>query len=213
MADEQFKRNTAFKLRIGDILRGKTILEEAGEGERQRFRFLELGGKEIIRVNVIANVIDRFESEGEKKFSSFTVDDGSGQLRIRMFGEDVNKFSDIGQGDTIMVIGNLRFFNNEIYVLPEIIRKKDPRFLLVRKLELEGERQKEVKEVPKEEIKALKDQIVEMIKGEEENGGVETEKLILELKAEPELINQEVQKLLEEGLAYEPRPGVIRYLG
>ena len=213
MADEQFKRNTAFKLRIGDILRGKTILEEAGEGERQRFRFLELGGKEIIRVNVIANVIDRFESEGEKRFSSFTVNDGSGQLRIRMFGEDVNKFSDIGQGDTIMVIGNLRFFNNEIYVLPEIIRKKDPRFLLVRKLELEGERQKEVKEVPKEEIKALKDQIVEMIKGEEENGGVETEKLILELKAEPELINQEVQKLLEEGLAYEPRPGVIRYLG
>ena len=27
------------------------------------------------------------------------------------------------------------------------------------------------------------------------------------------IINQEVKKLLEDGLAYEPRPGIVRYLG
>ena len=53
-----------------------------------------------------------------------------------------------------------------------------------------------------------------MIKKAEEDGGIETEKMILEINdASPELINQELKKMLEEGLAYEPRPGKIRYLG
>ena len=29
----------------------------------------------------------------------------------------------------------------------------------------------------------------------------------------PEIIKQEVQKLLEEGIVFEPRPGKVRYLG
>jgi hypothetical protein len=52
-----------------------------------------------------------------------------------------------------------------------------------------------------------------MIKQAEAEGGIDTERIVLELKAAPELINQEIQKILEEGLAYEPRPGKIRYLG
>jgi len=33
------------------------------------------------------------------------------------------------------------------------------------------------------------------------------------LKNEPEIINKEISKLLEEGFIYEPRPGKIRILG
>jgi len=29
----------------------------------------------------------------------------------------------------------------------------------------------------------------------------------------PEMINQEVQKLISEGIIFEPRPGKLRYLG
>jgi len=29
----------------------------------------------------------------------------------------------------------------------------------------------------------------------------------------PIIINQEIQKLLEEGIVFEPRPGKVRYLG
>ncbi len=52
-----------------------------------------------------------------------------------------------------------------------------------------------------------------MIKKEEENEGIDTEKLIMEIKASPDLINQEIKRLLEEGIIYEPRPGRVRYLG
>jgi len=198
------KRATAYKLRIGDILAGKQILEG------DKFNFLELGDKQIIRVNVVANVIDKFESEGEKKYLSFTLDDASGQLRVKVFGDDVDRFKKIEQGQTVMVIGRLRYFNNELYILPEIIKPQDPRYLLVRKLEIENSKPPQVN---KEEVKAVKDQIIEMLKRAEENGGIDTDKLIMEIKASPDLINQEIQKLLEEGLAYEPRPGKIRYLG
>lgn len=200
----QFQRATAYKLRIGDILAGKQILD----GER--FNFLELGNKQIIRVNIVANIIEKYESEGEKKYLSFTIDDASGQIRIKAFGDDVARFKEISQGNTIMIIGKLRFFNNELYILPEIIRQKDPRYLLIRKLELE---KSQPKIQNKEEVKAVKDQIIEMLKKAEEEGGISTDKLIMEIRAPPDIINQEIQKLLEDGLAYEPRPGKIRYLG
>jgi len=32
-------------------------------------------------------------------------------------------------------------------------------------------------------------------------------------EASPKIINQEIQKLLEEGIIFEPRPGKVRYLG
>lgn len=198
------QRATAYKLRIGDILAGKMILEQ------DRFNFLELGSKQVIRINIVANIIEKYESEGDKKYLSFTLDDASGQIRIKIFGEDTIKFSKIQQGNTVMVIGKLRFYNNELYILPEIIKIQDPRYLLVRKLELEKEKPKQV---DKAEIKVIKDQIIDMIKKAEPDGGIDIDKIIMELKSSPDVINQEIQKLLEDGLAYEPRPGKIRYLG
>ena len=35
----------------------------------------------------------------------------------------------------------------------------------------------------------------------------------MDLHEAPEIINQEIKKLLEEGMAYEPRPGKLRFLG
>ena len=204
---EIMKRQTAYKMRIGDLLKGKPIIEQ---GDIARFKFLELGNRQIIRVNIVANIVDKYSSEGEKKYLSLTIDDASGQITVRAFGDDVKRFSEILQGNTVLVIGTLRFFNNEIYIAPEIIKHADPKYLLVRKLELDKEKPKITN---KEEILAIKDQIIEMIKNYEEQGGIETEKIILDLKASPEIINQEITKLLEEGLIYEPRPGKIRYLG
>jgi len=208
------RRETAYKLRIGEILRGKPVLIEqnAGlDGKQQKFSFLELGNKKIVRVNIVANVIDKFVSEGEKKFATLTLDDASGQINVKSFGESVSIFNGINQGHTILTIGVLRYFNNELYILPEIVKICDSRYLLVRKLEIEKSVPKQ--EIKKEEIVAIKDQIVNMIKKEEQNGGIDSEKLIMEISASPELINQEIRKLLEEGIIYEPRPGKLRYLG
>ena len=201
---QQFKRNIAYKLRIGTILAGTPILEN------DRLKFLEINNKNMVRTNIIANIIDKFVQEGEKKFASVTLDDATGQIKLKTFGEDIEKFTDLQQGDTIQTIGLIRHWNNEIYITPEIIKKKEPTFLLVRKLEIESS---EPKIIPKEKLSELKDKIIQMVKSKDSEGGVEIEKMILELKEQPQTINQEIKKLLEDGLAYEPRPGKLRYLG
>lgn len=208
MPEEQFKRHIAFKLRIGDILIGKPILD----GER--FSFLELGSKQIVRVNVIGNVIDKFESQGEKKYIFIKIDDGSGQISLKSFGEDIEKLKELTQGQTILIIGLLRYFNNEIYISPEIIKEQNPKYLLLRKLEIEKMKNENSNPIPKEEIVAVKDRILGTIKNSEEEGGIEVDKIIMNLRdISPEIIHQEVQKFIEEGIIFEPRPGKVRYLG
>ena len=210
MAEEQnqFKRHIAFKLRIGDVLIGKPIMEG------DRFRVLELGSKNIVRVNVIGNIVDKYNSEGESKFSSLTLDDGSGQIKLKSFGEDVEKFKDIEQGQTVLVIGVLRNWNNETYISPEIIKEQDPKYLLVRKMEIEKEKSKNSEPIPREQIIAVKDRILGAIKNAENEGGIEVDKIIMDLRdITPVIINQEIQKFLEEGIVFEPRPGKVRYLG
>ena len=202
MAEGDFKRATAYKLKVGDIFSGRKILD----GER--FNFLELGNRRISRVNLVANIVEKFSSS-EKAYISLTIDDASGQIRVKIFGDDVQKFLDINQGDTVLIIGLLRNYNNELYITPEIIRKQDPRYLLVRKLEFE---KNAPKEIDTRERLALADKIINRVKGAEPEG-VSHEKLVLDLHETPDLINQEIRKALEQGIIYEPRPGMLRYLG
>lgn len=204
---ETLKRQTAYKVKIGDLIRGNPILN----GEK--LSFVELGDKRLVRVNIIGNVIEKYISEGEKRYASITLDDASGQIRVRAFSDSIEKFSNIIEGQTILVIGNLRFFNNEIYIIPEIIREIQPSYLLIRKLEIE----KEINQNPilkKHEILALKDSILQMVKKAETSEGIERDKIILAHPASsPEIINQELQKMIEDGIIFEPRPGKVRYLG
>tara|TARA_Y100000310_G_C20685725_1_gene818825 strand:- start:396 stop:1046 length:651 start_codon:yes stop_codon:yes gene_type:complete len=209
----KFKRETAHKLRIGDILRANQIFEQS-ESLNKRLQFVELGDKKILRINLIANVIDKYNSEGESKFATITIDDGSGQIRARLFGEEISKFEDLKQGDTIIIIGMLRSYNQELYIMPEIIKKQDPKYLLVRKLELEKEIPKPITPEQKKEIKSLRDDIIDKIKTAEKDEGIDKDEIIMSLKDNnPELITQEINKLLEEGIIYEPKPGRVRYLG
>jgi RecG-like helicase len=209
MAEEgQFKRNVAFKLRIGDILLGKPVMD----GER--FSFLELGNRKIVRVNIIGNIVDKYENEGERKYIFFKLDDGSGQISLKVFGDDISKFKDITQGLTVLVIGVLRHWNNETYIQPEIIKEQNTKYLLVRKLELEKIPSPKAPSMEKSKIVAIKDSIIDIIKEAEEEGGIEKEQLIIKLKdISPDIINQEIKKFLEEGIIFEPRPGKVRYLG
>ena len=208
MAENQFKRNIAYRFRIGDILIGKPMFD----GER--FSFLELGDKKIVRVNIIGNIIDKYENEGERKYVFFTLDDGSGQIKIKCFSDEVARFKDVFQGQTVLVVGVLRNFNNETYISPEIIREQDAKYLLIRKLETEKDKNKNAKPMERTQMVAIRDKILDIIKGAEKNGGIETDTIIMDLRdTSPSIINQEIKKLLEEGIVFEPQPGKIRWLG
>ena len=178
MVESQYKRNTAYKLRIGQILSGKVVMEN------EKLKSLDLNNKQVVRANIIANVTDKYLQEGEKKFGSITLDDGSGQIKVKTFGDDVEKFTPLQQGDTILLVGLLRTWNNEVYLTPEIIKKKDPSYLLLRKLEVEADMPKTIE---KTQLTAMKDKILAMVKDAESSGGVDIDKIILELKEHPKL--------------------------
>ena len=199
------KRNTAYKLRIGDVLNGVPIMDEG------KFLFLELGNKKVVRVNILANCVDKFVQEGEKSFASLTIDDASGQLKLKVFGEDIERVKHIMQGDSLQIIGNMREWNGEIYMIPEVVKKVDARWLLVRKLEIQNAR-KDLPEVEGGDT-VVKNMVLDKIKGAEADGGIDREALVMDIEAAPEGIEVEIKKLLEEGLVYEPRPGRLRYLG
>ena len=140
-----------------------------------------------------------------------TLDDGSGQVKLKAFGDDSEKLKKINHGQTIIIIGTLRHFNDEIYIFPEAVKEQDPRYLIVRKLELE----KKGSESPApEKSHEIKDKIIELIKNSENEGGIDTYMVITRLKENsPEIIKEEIQKLLEEGIIFEPRPEKLRWLG
>jgi len=205
---EQFKRNIAFKYRIGSLLGGKPIFD----GEK--FSFLEIGSKRVVRVNIVGNIVDKYNSEGEKQYSFLTLDDGSGQIKLKSFGDDVEKTKNIEQGATVIIIGLLRNWNEELYISPEIIKQQDPKYLLIRKLEIEKDHKKNSDPLGKKEIVAVKDKILRAIKNAEEQEGIEIETLTINMpEIAPVIIQQEIQKFLEEGIVFEPRPGKVRYLG
>lgn len=212
------KRETAYKVRIGDLLRAHPIFDQSAPGmmpgKNPRLLHVELGSLRIVRVNIIANVVDKYESSGETRFATATLDDGSGQIKVRVFGEDLVKLVPIMQGDTLVVIGLLRSFNQELYIVPEILRKEEAKYLLVRKLELDKISPKPLTHDQKKEIRALRDEIIDSVKTAEQYEGIEKEEIILKFReVKPDLIGQEIIKLLEEGIIYEPRPGRVRYLG
>ncbi len=218
MAENQYKRNVGYKLRIGDVLIGKPITTNVNGNER--FSFLDLGEKKVMRVNLVGNIVDKYDSNDDKKYLFLTLDDGSGQIKLKTFGDDSERFKEVQQGQTVVVIGVLRYWNNEIYIAPEIIRELDPKYLLLRKLETEKDRafrsgpSANSGSEEKDQVIAIKDQIMDSVKAAEDQGGIELEDLIAKLRSfSPTIINQEIQKLLEEGIIFEPRPGKIRYLG
>lgn len=204
MFNKDVKRFVAYRFRIGNIITGKPVFDA------DRLKFVEINGKEVMRVNVIGNVVEKFVQEGERKFGSLTLDDASGQIRVKVFGDDVEKIEKFEQGDTVVVIGLLRMWNNELYITPEIIKKRDPEFLLVRKYEVDLN---EANWNNAAEIDGLRDKILVAVKESEKDGGIDIDKIILDLKEHPEVINREIKRLLEDGLIYEPRPGKLRYLG
>src|SRR3989338_1060915 len=84
---EALKRKVAYKVRIGQINEAKQNIEE----EQGQLRNIEIDGKEVVRVNLVANVIDKFLQEGEKKYCSLGLDDASGQIKVKLFGDDTKK--------------------------------------------------------------------------------------------------------------------------
>jgi len=211
------QRRPAVKLWIENIKSAELIFD-AG-----RFIGIKLSsGKIVSRVNVIANVIDKFEGEN---LSIIAIDDSTGIIEVRDFEKSIE--ADIG--DVVLAIGTLKSYNEKIYIAKEIVKKVSPLWLIARKLELEKlfglkpnegkENEIENKESREQELKESdqRDETQEVVLAkiremvlENENQEVEVEKLYAKLNFPSQKIKEAIEGLIDEAKIYEPRPGIIK---
>ncbi len=125
------ERSPSKKVRIKDIVEGK-FFHGSREDLKESFLISPLGQK-ISRVNLVGSVIDKFSTEN---YSFLLLDDGSGSIRVKGFGEKVELLKNFEKGDLVQVIGKVKEFDGEIYVSCEIIRKVEPNFEIMRRLEV-----------------------------------------------------------------------------
>ena len=128
MPEQTFqKRQVAHKVRVSDILDAGFAKDEVSAG------YVKLNNVNVSRVNVIAALVHK--SEGS--FANAVIDDGTGKIPLRAF-ENANIFSKADVGDFVLVIGKVREFNNERYIMPEILRKTDIGWMNLRRIELKN---------------------------------------------------------------------------
>jgi len=199
------KRQIAYKIRIKDIINSRYVKTEGFNPN-----YLEINRKEVSRINIIVVVVQKSEINNYK---TLTIDDGTGKISARVF--ENNLFLDnVDIGNVVLIIGRPREFSSEKYILIEIIKKIDPMWAKVRKLELEKNIRKNhysnkdsfeeetIDEIPKNKILKL---IKNMDKGE----GVPVEDITLK---DVKDIDKIMDVLLKEGDVFEIKPGKLKVL-
>lgn len=131
-------RSVALKVKIEDLVKGKFVRQSDVEPSH----LLSPWGQHILRARAIATVIEKFISQ-DQNYGVLRVDDGSETIRLKAWGEDVKTLADFKVGDLVDVIGRVREYEGEVYLLPEVIaRIEDPNWELVREMEVLRERRR-----------------------------------------------------------------------
>ena len=135
-------RQTAFKVSISSLLNGKYVQQEGWQPN-----YLEINEKQISRINLIATILDKQETES---LLTLILDDGTANIQAKAFNEDIKRVSNLNIGDLILLIGRPRNYNNELFISIEIAKKIDPVWSKVRRLEMGSQPRQEVKTEEKE---------------------------------------------------------------
>jgi len=200
-----FLRNTAYHIRISDINQGEYKKEEA-------LNYVLLNGKQISRISIIGTIVSKEEKTAQ-------IDDGSAIITIREF--DTNFLDKFNIGDIVLVIGKIRE-SIVRYILPEIIKKTDKKWLKARanELGLKKEPKEEhiiQKETVKEQIGIAQEEkveeveensILDYIRKKDKGEGVDIDSIISDTKSN----EKEIQELLKTGEIFIIKPGFVKVL-
>jgi RPA family protein len=149
------ERMTAKKVKIADIAAGEWVQQDGMEPSY----VVAKTGERVSRARILATIVSKFLSE-DGNFGSVTIDDGSDTMRAKCF-KDMTPLQKAESGQLVDLIGKVREYNGEIYVMPEVVKQvADPNMLLLRKLEL-AKRSRELEKSGVHEEAAKKDAISE----------------------------------------------------
>lgn len=228
------ERQTAKKVRVWDIMNGTFEKKEGFEPSFVKTK----QGEEISRAHILGTVTSKFIAE-DGNYASVTIDDGSDTIRLKVF-KTTKPLDSLELGDVVDVIGKVREYEGETYVIPEVARKiENPNFELLRRLELihkergmkkakdfvEKNKGKDPEEIEKDPEKHVietfmtgegdgKEKSVlkkEILQAIESSPeGIVYSELTKRVKAKETDLESAIDELLNDGICYEPSPGKIR---
>jgi len=223
------ERMTAKKTRIADIVNGEWVQQD---GMEPSYVVTSKGGR-VSRARILATVVSKFMSE-DGNFGSVTIDDGTDTMRAKCF-KDLTPLEKAEAGQLVDLIGKVREYNGEIYVMPEVMKHvTDPNLMLLRKLELmkgaresgglegtapaagEGAGSADKPRGPADgaagaaapEKDGLRKKVLDIIGASKD--GIAYAELIEKSGQGEDKVDGAVNELLSEGICYEPTPGKIR---
>jgi len=128
------ERMTAVRASISDITNG-SYSNDNGPHVISPF------GVELRRVVLVGFVVNKFYREGDesgkKRFESITLDDGTDTIGVKVWGEeDSDILEGVKESILALVVGRVREYNDEVYLMPEVVRElKDPNYMSLHLLE------------------------------------------------------------------------------
>ncbi|MGY5852105.1 MAG: OB-fold nucleic acid binding domain-containing protein [Candidatus Thorarchaeota archaeon] len=108
------ERMTAVRASIADIVDGTYGVDNGP-------RVITKDNVELRRVTLVGSVADH-PVHGDA-FSSLILTDGTQKIRVKAWKTDKDKIKDIEKGSLLMIIGKIRAYNDEVYIVPEIVRE------------------------------------------------------------------------------------------
>ncbi len=143
--------------RISDLVYGVFI---AGDKEIMKSSYLITKfGEKISRTKIIGSVLEKYIRE-DKKFGNVIIDDGTECIIVRVFENDLDKIEKVNIGELVFVVGKIKNYNNENYIIPDFIRRlNNPNYEIMFKLEFLNKiiEKKKISD----ELRKLKDQMSE----------------------------------------------------
>ncbi len=117
---------TAIRCDISDIIHGKYSEEDSP-------RVVSPYGVEIRRAVLIGFVVGNYSSS---EYATLTLDDGTGTIRVKGWGAEAEMLSQVNLYSLALVVGRVREYEGERYIVPEIIRDiPNSNYLTLHKLE------------------------------------------------------------------------------
>lgn len=226
------KRDVAIKLSISNIKNSEYVKDD-----NNSLNYIKTTNGNISRINIIGIVVSK---EISPNVGTIVIDDSTSSITIRNF-DSSNKLDNIQIGNIVIVIGRLRIYENEKYIIPEIIRPlRNKNWLILRKKELEIKNDTplskviktypEQKIIKKEQIKTEPQNIKQELPSKKPNADISNpyEKILNLVKSldtgfgvsfEEIIMNsginnceEVIQNLIEEGEIFEVRPGILKVL-
>ena len=202
----QIKRETASICLVRDLLDGEFVKTEGWNPSYIKTRIGNISRASLMGVLV------------SKDPDGLVFDDGSGRMLLRSFDEA--SFSNVEVGDFLLVVGRPRVYNEQKYVLPEIMKKLPPAWGEFRKREIELI-SANARELPKENRVAVSEpvaptanyfqKLLDFIKDLDTGEGAPSEE-VMKRSGVPNAESL-MRKLIEEGEIFELRPGRVKILG